>query len=154
MSNLATLPPGLSEADARLAWELTAHILPLGEIMKRYNLDFDGLAEKKRDPVFRSVIEDYARSWNSSLSAQDRIRIKAALLVEDGLLDIYRILKSPETVAAAKLDAFAALSRAGDVGPSKKDSVGGGERFAVTINLPGSQPVHIDAQAIDVTPEK
>lgn len=149
MNDLAARPLGLSEHDARLAWELTANILPLAEIMKRYDLTFDSLAEKRRDPVFRACLEDYGRAWNSSLSAQERIRIKAALLVEDGLLDIFRILKSSDSVAAAKLDAFTALSRAGDVGPSKKDSVSGGEKFSVTINLPNSAPVTIDATAIE-----
>ena len=147
--NLTTLPLGLSEHDARLAWELTANILPMGEIMKRYDLDFDSLAEKRLDPTFRAVLEEYGRAWSSSLSAQERIRVKAALLVEDGLLDIFRILKSADTAPAAKLDAFTALSKAGDVGTAKKDSAAGGERFSVTINLPGSQAVKIDTRTFD-----
>ncbi len=147
--NLTTLPLGLSENDARLAWELTADIVPLAEIMRRYDLTFDSLAEKRRDPVFRSVLEEYSRAWNSSLSTADRVRIKAALLVEDGLLDIFRILKAEDSAAAAKLDAFAALARAGDVGPSKNASAQAGERFSVTINLPNSAPVQIDARTFE-----
>jgi hypothetical protein len=140
-------PATLSPGDALLVWEITAGISTLGDIMRRHGLTFDEYDAKMRDAAFVGHMVDCKRYWTSETSVSERVRLKAALLAEDGLLDLYQILKSPDTVTSAKLDAFGHLAKAADLGPSKKPDVGTGERFQININL-GEKHVVLEANSI------
>lgn len=146
------IPAGVSPEDARLAWELVANISPLGDIMRRHSLDFDELDAKKRDPLFKNMLSQYEKHWNSELSVNQRVSLKAALLTEDTLLDIYRIVKDQEATPGQKLEAFGALAKAGEVGVQRKDTGSGAPNVHVNINLPGRTPVTIDAVPVELEP--
>jgi hypothetical protein len=143
------VPAGVSQADARLAWELVAGISSIGDIMRRHNLGFDELDAKKRDPVFATMLEQYKKHWNSELSVNQRVTLKAALLTEDSLLDVYAIIKDVEASPGQKLEAFGALAKAGEVGAQRKDTGGPGSPVHITINVPGKSGVTIDATPIE-----
>lgn len=148
---LPAAPPGISPNDARLAWELTAGISSIGDIMRRHRLTFDEYDAKKRDPVFMAMFTEYKKYWDSDMSAAERVQLKAALLTEDSLLDIYELIKSDDTAPGVKLEAFTSLARAAQVGVKGKDGAPtSGERVQININLPGRQGVTIDAPAITV----
>lgn len=144
MKNLV-VPQGVSEQDARLAWELVANINSLGDIMRRHGLTFDEYDAKKRDPAFKAMLDEYRKRWNSEMSVNQRVALKAALLTEDSLLDVYAIIKDAEASPGQKLDAFGALARAGEVGVTKKETGPAGAPVQITINLPGRSGVTLDA---------
>lgn len=145
---LAPAVTGLSESDARLAWELVTNINSIGEIMRRHGLTFDEYDAKRRDPVFRAAYEEFKKRWSSELSVNQRVALKAALLTEDSLLDVYAIIKDAEASPGQKLEAFGALAKAGEVGQVKKDQGPAPTPVQININVPGKAPVHIDAQPI------
>lgn len=145
MTNPMPVPAGVTQADARLAWELVAGISSVGDIMRRHGLTFDDLDAKKRDPVFSNMLEQYRKHWNSELSVNQRVALKAALLTEDSLLDVYAIIKDTEASPGQKLEAFGALAKAGEVGAQRKDTGGVATPVHITINVPGKSGVTIDA---------
>lgn len=145
MTNPMPVPAGVTQADARLAWELVAGISSVGDIMRRHGLTFDDLDAKKRDPVFSNMLEQYRKHWNSELSVNQRVALKAALLTEDSLLDVYAIIKDAEASPGQKLEAFGALAKAGEVGAQRKDSGPAATPVHITINVPGKSGVTIDA---------
>ena len=148
---LPTAPPGISPSDARLAWELTAGISSIGDIMRRHRLTFDEYDAKKKDPIFMAMFTEYKKYWDSDMSAAERVQLKAALLTEDSLLDIYELIKSGDTAPGVKLEAFSSLARAAQVGVKGKDGApSGGERVQININIPGQQGVVVDAPVITV----
>lgn len=150
---LPAIPPGVTAADAQLAWELTAGISSIGDIMRRHSLTFDEYDTKKRDPAFMAMYTQYKKYWDSDMSAAERVQLKAALLTEDSLLDIYEITKDKEAASGVRLEAFASLARAAQIGMKTKDGAPvSGERVQININLPGRQGVIIDAPAITVEP--
>lgn len=151
--NQMPVPAGVTQADARLAWELVAGISSIGDVMRRHGMDFDALDAKKRDPVFANMLEQYRKHWNSELSVNQRVTLKAALLTEDSLLDVYAIIKDTEASPGQKLEAFGALAKAGEVGAQRKDAGAPGSPVHITINVPGKSGVTIDATPVETIGE-
>jgi hypothetical protein len=145
------VPAGVSPEDARLAWELVANFSSIGDIMRRHGLSFDDLDAKKRDPAFATLLKQYEKHWNSELSVNQRVALKAALLTEDSLLDVYQIIKNGEASPGQKLEAFGALAKAGEVGVQRKDQAAAGTPVHININIPGHQGVTIDATPVEVS---
>lgn len=140
----------ISQVDGRLAWEIAAEISTVPEILIRYGMAPHEFKAKLRDPMFRQAIREAKNLWKSDLNVQQRVRLKAAFLVEDSLLDIFAIIKSENSIAAAKLEAFEKLMKTADLVPRAKD--GGNAPSAFKINIiTGAAPsdrVTIDATAI------
>lgn len=143
------VPAGVSPEDARLAWELVANISSIGDIMRRHGLSFDDLDAKKREPAFAGLLKQYEKHWNSELSVNQRVALKAALLTEDSLLDVYQIIKNGEASPGQKLEAFGALAKAGEVGVQRKDQAAAGTPVHININVPGQRGVTIDATPVE-----
>jgi len=139
------VPLGVSQADARLAWEIVSNITPLPDLIRRHQLTFDEYDAKKRDPAFRAMLDQYRKQWNSELTVNQRVMLKAALLTEDSLLDVYEIIKDREASPGQKLEAFGALAKAGEVGAVRKDTGPPAAPVHIVINVPGKTGVTLDA---------
>jgi hypothetical protein len=140
----------ISQTDGRLAWELAAEITPVKDLLTRYALTPAQFRGKLKDPMFRQAIREAKNLWKSDLNVQQRVRLKAAFLVEDSLLDIFAIIKSENMTAAAKLEAFEKLMKTADLVPRAKDGGAAPGSFKVNIIM-GDAPnerVTIDATAL------
>lgn len=149
MTNPMPVPAGVSQSEARLAWELVAGISSLADIMRRHKLSFDELDAKKRDPLFANMLEQYRKHWNSELTVNQRVSLKAALLTEDSLLDVYAIIKDIDASPGQKLEAFGALAKAGEVGAARKDTGISATPVHITINVPGKAGITVDASPVE-----
>lgn len=134
--------------DARLAAELIANLRPRKDIAAAYGYTEAQLVARVRsDKGFRSVLRNTKEVWESDSNARERVRQKAALLVEDGLLDIYGILTDTQVTPNVRVQSFETLAKVADVATPTKD--GGGSGFKVVINLPNQQATEL-RPAIDV----
>lgn len=143
----------LSNTDGRLAWEIASGIASVPEICKRYAMSPQDFKRKLGDPMFRKAVREAKSLWNSDLNVQQRIRLKAAFLVEDSLLDIFAILKNEGGLAVNRLDAFKKLIEVADMTPKSKGEGTVNNGFKVNIILgdaPGER-VTIDATAVGGT---
>lgn len=140
----------LNDSDARLIWELVANITPPADVLVRYGLTPADLAAKKNDKMFVAAFKEAKALWASDLNVQQRIRIKAALLTEDTLMDIFMIAKNPDMNAQYRLEASKHLAAMGDALPKKGGEGGGGAGFKLTINMGDNSPrsVTIDGHAL------
>ena len=89
--------------------------------------------------------------WNSTDGTKDRIRAKAGMMVEDGLLELWAVFHDNDIAAPSRLDAFKQILSVADLGPTRGASGSGGEsgpRFALTINIPAS-PGH-EAKSVTI----
>lgn len=143
--NIVPLPePGgdlaISQTDGRLAWEIAAEIAPIPDILKRFSISPADFKNKLKDPMFRTAIREAKSLWKSDLNVKQRIQIKAAMLVEDSLLDVFAIIKAEHMPAAAKLEAFEKLMKTADLAPKagKPEGTGSGS-FRINIHL-GDSP--------------
>ena len=133
---------------AALAAELGAELLPVGEILKRFDLEAGQLRHLlKNDAQLRMMIKDFKREWNSPMSAKDRIKLKALLMVEDNLMELHRIFNQADINPTARMDAFKMMTELSDAKPKKEapDSA----KFSLTLNLGAhrTEPFEISAEA-------
>jgi hypothetical protein len=144
----------ISQVDGRLAWEIAAEITPMQDLLTRYGMTAADFSKKLKDPMFRIAIREAKSIWKSDLNVQQRIRMKAAFLVEDSILDVFAILKNESHGATARLDAFKKLLETADIMPTKKQEGPTAGAFKINIIL-GDQPsqkVTIDGHTFESAP--
>lgn len=150
-SSASPLGP-VTDFDSRLAVELAIQLVPVSDLLQRYELTKADLQTKLKDPAFRKMVKDAKRVWNSDLSVKERIRLKSQVLIEDSILAIYNILHDQDVVPASRLDAFKQLARVADVDQPDKAGAEAGSRFSITLQFGdiASAPLAIDGQALPV----
>lgn len=142
----------ISQTDGRLAWEIAAEITPMQDLLTRYGISTTDFSKKLKDPMFRTAIREAKSIWKSDLNVQQRIRVKAAFLVEDSILEIFAIIKNESQPAAAKLEAYEKLLKTADMVPKAgKGDSSTASAFKIVINLGDSpdQRINIDGHAIE-----
>lgn len=150
---MTPLPQSLNRA--ALAFELAAGLNATPEILSRFGLAKDQLKHLIRhDTQFRHQIREYRREWHAPKNAKERIRFKAQLAAEDGLLDLYAIFKDQDAGVTARIEAYKQIVSLADVAP-KKDAPDIGSKFSITINLGESpQEAVTITQVADAIPEQ
>lgn len=133
--------PDLNAQDAQLVWELVSDITPKEDVLIRHGMTPADLKAKLNNPMFRSAYVEAKRLWSSDMNAQDRIKVKATMMVEDALIDVYRIIKDDTALSVSKLEAFEKLGKLAQVMGQKPSAVG--ERHTIIINV-GEKPTKIE----------
>jgi hypothetical protein len=79
------------------------------------------------------------------MNAAERVRIKAAALAEDGLMDIWHLLVDQDVNPSVRLDAHRHLAKLADVEPRREDAQSG-PTFSLTLNLgsDGAPPIVVE----------
>ena len=148
MTELAQPLVNLQQVQASLAAELAVELLPVEEILKRFDLTAGQLRVMLKDPQFRSMIKQFRQEWHEAANAKERIRLKASLMVEDNLLELHALFNSIDVNPTSRLEAFKQMTQLADVLPSK-ESTYSGPKFNLTLNLgQGAEPVTIDAEPV------
>lgn len=126
--------------------ELVANLRPRKDILTRYQLTENDIAAKARNPEWQSRFKEIHQIWNSDKNFKERIAAKAAFLLEDSLVHVYKIISGTGSTAQAKLAAVEQLTKISGVAAQSKDGVptGGGTR--ITINFGGPAPVTLNAE--------
>ena len=149
MNNLTTQPLDREDMRASLAAEIAVGLLPLPDILKRFDMTSSQLKMLLKEPSFKAMIKQFKQEWYEAANSKERIRLKAAIMVEENLLELHRIFNDIELNPAARLDAFKQMTTLADVQP-KKDATDSGPKFNLTLNLGNeSKPVTIDAVAAE-----
>lgn len=146
----------LSGSDARLIWEVVANISPLPDILNRYGLTQADFAKKLRAPLFQAAYKEVRQAWSSDLNVQQRVKLKAGLLLEDSLEDLMLIVKDPQMATQPKLDAIKQLTTIAQADGKNQKGEGGGSRFTVKINIGNNaeaKTVTIDGHALPAPAE-
>lgn len=129
-----------------LATELAVKLLPTEDILKQFGLTAEQLRDMLRDQQFRQMISQIRADWNAATNSKERVRLKAALSVEENLLTMHQIVNNTDLHPGARIDAFKQLKELADVAP--KTNVAEGTKFTLNIALQGqpAEKVVIDAQ--------
>lgn len=141
-------PSAITDYDSRLIADLVANIRFQTDVLKQYGLTENQLAAKMLNPAFAAHYRDTQRLWNSDMNAQERIRAKAAFLLEDSLPELSRIAKNPQAPVAAKLGAIEQLTKISTVAHVAKTGDGDREQHKIIINIGTDKPPTIIAQEV------
>jgi len=141
-----TVLDGITDHDARLIADLVSNIRPPAEVLTQYGLTAQDFAAKAKNPQWAAAFRETKRVWASDMNMQTRIRLKAAFLLEDSLLPLFRIIKAENMPVSARLEAIDQLTKISTITNVPKD-VGTGEKHSITINIgAGMPPTVITAQ--------
>jgi replicative superfamily II helicase len=127
-----------SDFDNQLIADLVANLKPRTEILKRYGLTEADLVARARNPEWSSRFRQMHAVWNSDQNIKERIRTKAAYLLEDSLVPLFRIIAGSGT-HAAKLQAIDQLTKISNVAHNPKDEAPAGGGSRITINIGGGK---------------
>lgn len=150
-----TSPPATADQiKARLAYELAAQLMPSKDVFRRFGIDRQQAKAILASPQFRTLYQEAKVVWNSSDGTKERIRAKAGMMVEDSLLELYRLFHDSDIAPPSRLDAFKQIVQIANLGPPRAGENGAeaGPKFSLTINIPPSpghaaRSVTIDAPA-------
>jgi hypothetical protein len=129
----------ITDHDARLIFDLVANMRPKADVLARYNMSINDLAAKARNPMWAAAYCETEKVWKSDMNTAQRIRLKAAFLLEDSLIPLFNIIRSDQMPATQKLAAIEQLTKISTVSNVPKEA-GAGERHNITINIGGSKP--------------
>ena len=159
------VPP---EALSKIASELAIEYRTAAEILGDYGLGMPG-QDPRTDALmdntaFREIFEQIQKEWEGVTGTTQRIRLKSALLVEDCLPEILKMVKATDGDFKLKLDAFRQLSKMSGVeDEAKREGANASEKFVVNIRI-GDRDVHSievndggevvpSSALIDITPD-
>lgn len=148
LENLLTNNSAFSERDARLALELASGMSEVSEILKRFDMTEEELRERLQNDSFKQLVRETKSVWNSDLNVKERVRLKSALLLEDSLLSIFKLIHDDKAGAGSKMNAFNSLARIASVEEPKEAKGGGAGKFTLNITVPGGEkPVVIEGES-------
>jgi len=145
-------PEGFQKA--HLASEIASDLVDLKDILERHQITQAHLGVLTQQTEFNQMLEEFSRDWKHPMNVKERIRLKAALAIEDGMIDMYAIFRNEDLAPAARLDAYKQLVTLSDTAPRREAEAGGGAGFSIVINVGKNgekdvTPVVIEGQATE-----
>jgi hypothetical protein len=130
---------GLNSHDARLIWDLVSNMRPPADVCAAYGVSATDLAAKAQNPLWSGAYREAQKLWKSDMNIQQRIRLKAAFLLEDSLLTLFNIIRQDGIGIQAKLEAVEKLVKISTVANVPKEGAAS-EKHNITINIGGNAP--------------
>jgi hypothetical protein len=128
MSDIQALSP-------QIAAELAAGLSTKEEICARYEIAPEQWDVLRANPIFRNMVREAMQRFTGDLNSASRTRLKASILYEDTLPDLYHMVKDNMIPATSRVEAAKILGKtAGLDAPEAKDNPMGGFLFQVNIN--------------------
>lgn len=104
-----------SDLSASLAADLAAGIYSQQEIFDHHGIDVVQASVLLKSDWFQKMVEDARKEWASIDNAKERIRVKARLSLEEGIIEMFNIIRDKNVPAAARVGAFKELKEIGGV---------------------------------------
>jgi hypothetical protein len=123
------------ETLVKLAREIAMDIHAVDEILNRLAIPTEQWEIISQTPRFRHLLEAATAEWGSALNTTERVRIKAATVIEEWLPEADRLLHDKVQLLSGKVEVAKLLRDLGGIGKPTAGDVGSGEHFSVTINL-------------------
>jgi hypothetical protein len=139
----------LDEVDlSRLAREIARQLKPLELILEHLQISPPQWEKIQSNPIFTTRLGEEAAIWSTSTrqSIRERVSVKAAVMVEELLIEAVGIVQDGEIPGAARIQALQFLAKMGDLGEKADVSDDGSGRVTININL-GSQKLKYDKEA-------
>ena len=154
-----TLPtlPATYEHDTtilRLVRDIAVDMSDIETILKNHRITPDQWDLIQKNPRFLTLLGTETTAWNAAGNTHERVKLKAAALLEEWLVEANGRLHDKEESLSAKTELAKLLAKMSDIGLGDVKTMGGSEGFRVTINLGADTKLQFDKQTkvIDATP--
>lgn len=119
----------------KLAREIAMDILSLETILKQHSISPEQWEDLKYNGKFKLLLESESEAWNTALNTHERVKLKAAAMLEEWLPELNNRLHDIDEALPAKIEGAKMLTRVAGMGMPGQVEGGTAERFTVTINL-------------------
>lgn len=133
----------------KLAREIAMDILPIGQILTSHQIEPNQWETIRESAAFQSLLASELEAWQSATNTPERVKVKAAALVEEFLPELNSRIHDPRENLNAKIEAAKLARDLAGFGKNGVDAIGVGEKFSVTINLGADKTLTIEK---DITP--
>lgn len=126
---------------AKLAKEVAYDHYTPEQLIERNNISRADWEEISKHPQFVKLLEEEILAWNGAANTNERIKLKAAALIENWLREANDQLHNPDAALSAKTELAKLLTRVGGMGLNETNVTGAvGEKVNITINLGADKP--------------
>lgn len=136
MANVTVLQPSQSDSLlVKLAREIAMDIHPIGTVLKQYSISDEHWETLKHNARFQALLASEVETWQSALNTHERVKAKAAAMLEEWLPELNNRLHDADETLPAKIEGGKMLTKLAGM-DGRVDGVGAvGERVSITINL-------------------
>ncbi len=127
-----------------LASEIAKDITPLQTILDAHNIDANQWDSVRNMPAFQRLLEAELLNWNSSLNVHERVKIKAATLMEIWLETATKEMHDRTQPLNSRTELAKLVRDLAGMGGKAVDASSTGEKFSVVINLGADQQLRIE----------
>jgi hypothetical protein len=124
----------MSPVIGALAYELAARLRPGREVLERYGVSITDFKRLMGTPAFQDMLRRAKQEFGSLASTPDRVRVKAQLLTEIGLDEVWRIVSNTGQPAAARVSAYNSIKSL--TGMDRPEEAKPLQRFSLKIVMP------------------
>ena len=120
-----------------LATAIAKDVEDIDKLLERLGFtrqDYNELAETR---AFKSILSQATSEWEGAGNTHKRIKLKAAINIENALPRFYHAMIDPKEPLSSKVKAFEVVSRVAGLGNPEIQAGGGGQFFKLEINLGG-----------------
>lgn len=147
--SVADAHSAITDYDNQLMADLVANLRPAAAILGHYGLTREQLAAKARNPEWAARYRQIELQWNSDQNLRERIRAKAAFLLEDSLVPLMRII-SGSASHSSKLEAIEKLIKISTVAHVPKEHEQPAEQRRIILNIgAGVGPITVVSETKD-----
>jgi hypothetical protein len=132
----------------QIAREIAIGHYDLSEILERYKIPLDQWEQLKDSHRFKEALEREVVNWNAAVNTDQRVKLKAAAIIEEWLIEANQRLHDKSEVLSSKVSLAQVIAKFAGIGVQQGDG-NAGEKFSVVINL-GGDKIHIEK---DITPK-
>ncbi len=130
----------------RIARQLAMDQHPLEKILEMEGVDFRDFKRMERMPRFQQYLQDEIKNWNSATNTSERVKIKAAAMIEEWLPEAFAQMHNESAPLLHRTDLSKLVARLGGMDKGDMAVGAGGERFSVTINLGSDQKLNFNKE--------
>lgn len=141
----------LGDLTATIAVELATKLSTPEEIRKRFSLTKPQWAALTQNKYFRGMVRESLKAWEGDMNAGRRITLKAEVMLEDSLKDLYGIIQDQSTPTGERVKAIQTMAELAGAGKTKADKGNSPQAgFTLNIQIGGDEkPVIIQASTND-----
>jgi hypothetical protein len=132
----------------QVAREIAIGHYDLSEILDRYKIPLAQWEQIKDSHRFKEALEREIVNWNAAINTDQRVKLKAAAIIEEWLLEANQRLHDKGEVLSSKVSLAQVIAKFAGIGVQSGGEQAG-EKFSVVINLGGDDKIKIEKE---VTP--